>query len=227
MSNTRDNIKLIVTQDGSHSLFSERFGEQYHSKYGAIRESRHVFIESGLFYKLASADKLNILEIGFGSGLNAFMTYIETLQRPKHIYYETIEAYPLPLSEAKKLNFPEQLKAVEHQQAFLQMHELPWDEPFDLSEKFTFKKSLKLFEDINEHGLLFDLIYFDAFAPGTQPELWENPVLSRICAKLSTGGVLVTYSAKGSVKRNLKSLGLTVENLPGPPGKREMIRATK
>jgi tRNA U34 5-methylaminomethyl-2-thiouridine-forming methyltransferase MnmC len=226
MSNKKDDIKLVLTQDGSHSLFSEQFGEQYHSKYGAIRESQHVFIESGLFYKLASGDKLNILEIGLGSGLNAFLTYLETVRRTKSIYYEALEAYPLPLAEAKKLNYPEQLHAKDHEKVFIQMHELPWNEAAELSENFTFKKTLRRFEEIDGETL-FDIIYFDAFAPGTQPELWENPVLSRICDRLSPGGVFVTYSAKGSVKRNLKALGLIVENLPGPPGKREMIRAIK
>ena len=226
MSHSKDNIKLVLTQDGSHSLFSEQFGEQYHSKYGAIRESRHVFIEAGLFYKLASSDQLDILEIGFGSGLNAFLTFLETEKRSRKIFYETLEAYPLSPDESARLNYPEQLQAGDKKQYFQAMHDLAWDVSHQITENFSFKKSLKKFEDFDGESM-FDLIYFDAFAPGTQPELWENPVLANICGRLKPGGVFVTYSAKGSVKRNLKSLGLQVENLPGPPGKREMIRAVK
>lgn len=226
MSHSKDDIKLVLTQDGSHSLYSEQFGEQYHSKYGAIRESRHVFIEAGLFYKMASSEKLDILEIGFGSGLNALLTFLETEQRSRKVYYETLEAYPLSKDESARLNYPEQLQAPDKKELFLAMHDLPWDVTHQLTENFSFKKSLKKFEEFDGESM-FDLIYFDAFAPGTQPELWEIPVLANICGRLKKGGVFVTYSAKGSVKRNLKSLGLQVENLPGPPGKREMIRAIK
>lgn len=226
MSHKQDDIKIVTTQDGSHSLFSQHFGEQYHSKYGAILESRHVFIEAGLFYKLSSNDEVNVLEIGFGSGLNAFLSYLESINRPKKIYYETMEAFPVPESDAKRLNYPEQLMAEDHQFIFQQMHQLPWNITHELSPNFLFKKVLKQFEEL-EGSSRFDVVYFDAFAPGTQPELWENSMLSLVYEAMRPKGVLVTYSAKGSVKRNLKSLGFEVENIPGPPGKREMIRAIK
>ncbi|KAA3622046.1 MAG: SAM-dependent methyltransferase [Bacteroidetes bacterium] len=226
MSQKQDDIKIVTTQDGSHSLFSQQFGEQYHSKYGAILESRHVFIEAGLFYKFSSSDEVNVLEIGFGSGLNAFLSYLESVNRPKKIYYETMEAFPVSEPDALKLNYPEQLMAEDHASIFQQMHRLPWDAVHQLSPNFHFKKVLKKFEELKESAR-FDVVYFDAFAPGTQPELWENSMLSLVYEAMRPKGVLVTYSAKGSVKRNLKSLGFQVENIPGPPGKREMIRAIK
>ncbi|MCB0650406.1 MAG: tRNA (5-methylaminomethyl-2-thiouridine)(34)-methyltransferase MnmD [Saprospiraceae bacterium] len=226
MSNLKDDIKVVTTQDGSHSLFSEQFGEFYHSRYGAIRESRHVFIEAGLFYKFGTGHSLSILEIGFGSGLNAFITYLETMSREKFIYYEAVEAFPVPVEEAEKLNFPELLGAMPEKEVFNLMHQLDWDLVHEISPKFSLKKSLKKFEQITDNEV-FDLIYYDAFAPATQPELWEIPILSLMYNALKPGGIFVTYSAKGSVKRNLRSLGFVVEDLPGPPGKREMIRALK
>ncbi len=222
----KSDIKVITTQDGSHSLYSEQFGENYHSKYGAIQESLHVFIQAGLFYKFAMQDHVSVLGIGFGSGLNAFLTYLETFKREKSVYYEGVEAYPVPLEEAAKLNFPELLQSKDQKYIFDQMHQCEWDKDHQLNERFLFRKSLNRFENINVKEK-FDVVFFDAFAPSTQPELWESPVLSLMYDALKPGGVFVTYSAKGSVKRNLKGLGFTLENLPGPPGKREMIRAIK
>lgn len=219
-------IKVVTTQDGSNSLFSEQFGEQYHSKYGAVQESQHVFIQAGLFYKFKMQDDVSILDIGFGSGLNAFLTFLETDKRDKKVFYEAVEAFPVSAAEAKKLNFPEILNCEAHTEQFHNLHILTWDEQHTINEKFVLKKSLKKFEEIQEVEK-YDLIYFDAFAPSTQPELWETPLLSIMYKALKPGGVFVTYSAKGTVKRNLKSLGFSLENLPGPPGKREMIRAIK
>jgi tRNA U34 5-methylaminomethyl-2-thiouridine-forming methyltransferase MnmC len=222
----KSDIKVITTQDGSHSLFSEQFGENYHSKYGAIQESMHVFIEAGLFYKFKMQDDVSVLGIGFGSGLNAFLTYLETVKRQKSVYYEAIEAYPVPVEEAAKLNFPELLESQDQKHIFDYMHQSDWEKEHKFSTQFIFKKSLNKFENIVAEDK-FDLIFFDAFAPSTQPELWEPPVLSIMYKALKSGGIFVTYSAKGSVKRNLKALGFALENLPGPPGKREMIRAIK
>ncbi|MCB0571631.1 MAG: tRNA (5-methylaminomethyl-2-thiouridine)(34)-methyltransferase MnmD [Phaeodactylibacter sp.] len=216
---------VFETQDGSHSVLSEEYGVSYHSKYGAIQESMHVFIESGFRYKAPVSNKLSILEAGFGTGLNAVLTLLEASRHRTSVYYETIEAFPLQASEARLLNYPALLgeEAAEH---FMQLHELDWDQPHTITPYFTFRKRLSRLEEAQyEHT--FDIVYYDAFAPGAQPYLWEEPVLEKMYNALGEGGVLVTYCAKGAVKRVLKNLGFTIEALKGPPGKREMTRAVK
>ena len=226
MPSDKRDISLIDTQDGSHSLYSEQFGETYHSKYGAIQESLHVFIKAGLHPKISDQQLISILDIGFGSGLNAFLTFIEGKKWNKSIVYEAVEAYPVAVEKALTLNYPAQLNAENEVDIFTQMHECEWNVEHQLSTSFSFKKTLKHFEDL-AYQEIFDIIYFDAFAPNTQPELWEIPVLSAMHKALRKNGTFVTYSAKGSVKRNLQSVGFTIEKLAGPPGKREMIRAVK
>ena len=218
--------KIIQTQDGSHSIFSQKFGESYHSKYGAIRESMHVFIEAGLYPMAIQQKSISILEVGFGTGLNAFLTFLEAEKRQLSVFYEGIEAYPLSFEQAKSLNYPLQLGATEQTAVFEKIHELSWETTHSLSDSFKIKKSQLLFEDISYKDK-FDLIFFDAFAPNAQPELWDIPVLSKMYDALLGGGVLVTYCAKGIVKRRFKSLGFKVEALPGPPGKREMTKCIK
>lgn len=226
MPSDKSDITLIDTQDGSHSLYSEQFGETYHSKYGAIQESLHVFIKAGFHPKMQEHNSFSILDIGFGSGLNAFLTFLEGEKWNKSIVYEAVEAYPVAISKALTLNYPTQLNAKNKVDIFTQMHECEWNVEHQLSSKFSFKKNLKHFEDL-EYEEVFDIIYFDAFAPNTQPELWEIPVLSVMYKALRKNGIFVTYSAKGSVKRNLQSVGFTIEKLAGPPGKREMLRGVK
>ncbi len=218
---------MFETQDGSHSIFSEKFGVSYHSKYGAIQESRHVFIEAGLYAKLPGASELSVLEIGFGTGLNALLTLFEAEQRKAFIHYEAIEAYPLSVEQARMLNYPQQLAGSASLGGhFLRLHELEWGQRHQLTPFFTFRKQKMLFEEI-EYEAEFDLIYFDAFAPNAQPFLWEEPVLARMYKALKEEGILVTYCAKGIVKRRLQNLGFAIEALKGPPGKREMTRAKK
>lgn len=218
--------EIFETQDGSHSVFSQKFGVSYHSKYGAVQESRHVFIEAGLFPKILGKRTLAVLEIGFGTGLNAFLTFLEAESRQLEIRYEAIEAYPLSMEQVRQLNYPAMLHAENYADQFLRMHQCQWSMPAVLSENFQFKKELQRFEDI-DYEKKFDLIYFDAFAPNAQPELWEPEVLSKMYKALKKGGVLVTYCAKGVVKRRLTALGFTVEAIKGPPGKREMTRCMK
>lgn len=218
--------KIFETQDGSHSIFSESFGVSYHSKYGAIRESTHVFIEAGLFYKAPGAKQLSVLEIGFGTGLNALLTLLEAGRRQLPVRYEAVEAYPITSGQAQLLNYPEILGEQLAAATFMRLHELPWDEEHALTPYFAFCKKKALFEQI-QYLDAFDLIYFDAFAPNAQPELWEEEVLGRMYGALKENGALTTYCAKGSVKRCLKKLGFAVESLKGPPGKREMTRAVK
>jgi tRNA U34 5-methylaminomethyl-2-thiouridine-forming methyltransferase MnmC len=218
---------LIETQDGSHSLLSGVFGVSYHSKYGAIQESSHVFIQAGLHWKALHSKQLRILEIGFGTGLNAYLTLLETQRLGLKVFYETIEAYPISIEQAAALNYPLILEYSAPPPAlFMQLHEAPFGEATLITTRFHLLKLQMNFGDI-QYSNAFDLVYFDAFAPDAQPELWEQPMLQKIFVALAPGGVMVTYCAKGYVKRNLKAVGFQVEALPGPPGKREMTRCVK
>ena len=207
-------------------MYSPQFGASYHSKYGAIKESRHVFIEAGLFPSALNRKELDILEIGLGTGLNAFLTLLEAEKRGIRIRYEALEAFPLPLGQVVHLNYPAILEAEDFSGHFLAIHQSSWDEETELTPTFIFRKHQKRFEDA-DYPPKFDLIYFDPFAPDIQPELWEIPLLSSMYDALRPDGILVTYCAKGIVKRRLKSLGFEVEALKGPPGKREMTRCVK
>jgi tRNA U34 5-methylaminomethyl-2-thiouridine-forming methyltransferase MnmC len=217
--------KIFETQDGSHSVFSEQYGVSYHSRYGAIQESRHVFIESALFYMLPAQKELSILEIGLGTGLNAVLTLLEAERHGANIHYEAIEAFPLSLEQARQLNYPSLLGNLADDY-FLQLHLLGWGSAHQLTPHFSFCKHRQHFEEV-DYEAAFDIIYFDAFAPDAQPELWEANVMARMYQALKPTGILVTYCAKGAVKRTLKEVGFTIEALKGPPGKREMTRAQK
>lgn len=217
---------IFETQDGSHSMLSQAYGVSYHSKYGAIQESRHVFMEAGLYFKALQQKEIAVLELGFGTGLNAFLTLLESEKHGWHIHYETIEAYPISIEQAGQLNYPIILNAEHFQGLFDQMHTSDWNTIHYLTSAFHFKKVNTRFETIVYQNR-FDLIYFDTFSPDTQPELWEPPLLQAMYDALRPNGVLVTYCAKGVVKRRLKNVGFQVESPPGPPGKREMTRAVK
>ena len=222
-------MTLFLTEDGSHSVYSDEFDVSYHSKHGAIQETQHVFINAGLDYILQqSPTEINILEIGFGTGLNAFMTFLESERQPisATVNYFAIEAYPLSMEQVFELNYVEQLNAAPHEDIFLKMHSSDWSDVHPLSKKFNFQKLLMNFEDIDFQNQM-DLIYFDAFAPDVQPQLWEENLMAKMFNALRSQGVLTTYCAKGAVKRTLKSMGFFIESLPGPPGKREMTRAIK
>jgi tRNA U34 5-methylaminomethyl-2-thiouridine-forming methyltransferase MnmC len=218
--------RIFETQDGSHSIHSEKYGVSYHSKYGAIQESQHVFIEAGLYEVALSKKNIRILEIGMGTGLNAFMTYLESNKRNFIVHYETVEAFPITAEEAQQLNYPQLLNAEEGEGIFEKIHQEEWGKEIPLTPQFTFKKVLDSFENLS-YKKQFDLIYFDAFAPTAQPELWDEKVLKIMFEALVPGGVWVSYCAKGAVKRQLKALGFRIEAIPGPPGKREMTRAIK
>jgi tRNA U34 5-methylaminomethyl-2-thiouridine-forming methyltransferase MnmC len=217
--------KIFLTDDGSHSLMSETFGDSYHSKFGAIQESQHVFIDAALNYQTAKGKTdLTVLEIGFGTGLNALMTFREAERQNLNLHYLTVEKYPLSMEQAETLNYAEQLGV--ERSVFKTLHSSNWQERIRLSEQFSFEKWKSDCQTI-EWTDFADIIYFDAFAPQIQPELWEVPLLQRLYAALKTGGVLTTYCAKGAVKRALKEVGFQLESLAGPIGKREMTRATK
>lgn len=217
--------KIITTSDGSHSILSEKFGVAYHSIHGAIQETQHVFIDAGLDYQASKKDELSILEIGWGTGLNSYMTLLEADKKKLPIQYTTIEAYPISIEQAQTLNYAENLQQ-ENQKSFLQLHESDWEEKHLISPYFNFIKYFMLFEKIDFINQ-FDIIYFDAFAPNAQAEFWEVDFLSKMYQSLRQDGILVTYCAKGSFKRALKAVGFTVESIPGPPRKREMVRAIK
>ena len=218
-------IKLITTEDGSHSIHLVELDETYHSIHGAIQESKHVFIAAGLNYWLSENPKsasLSILEFGFGTGLNALLTAIEVTPG-KNVSYHSLEKYPLPTEITNSLNYGEVL----HSTALLsKIHKAGWGEEQTITPNFSIKKIEADFRDY-ANDVYYDIIYFDAFAPSKQPELWTKEIFAHCYQLLNEGGVLVTYSAKGQLKRDLKSIGFVVESLPGPPGKFEITRAIK
>lgn len=218
-------IEIIITKDGSHTLRNHFLDETYHSMHGARMESLHVFIKHGLEHVLESnAAKISVLEVGFGTGLNAWLTAKRILSDPVQLHYVALEAYPVNESVWSKLNYA--ATAVD-QQLFQNLHRVRWNMPVPLTANFTITKIQSSIRQVDLPPTGFDLIYYDAFAPNKQPEMWTSDILAKTATWLKVGGVWVTYCAKGQVKRDLKTAGLTVETLPGPPGKREMIRAIK
>ena len=216
--------KVITTADGSTTIQLEDWNEQYHSKHGALQEAYHVFIKHGL--RLCQSSDVSILEMGFGTGLNAFITYLEAERFGIHIDYVGVEAYPVEQEELKQLNYVDALDAKAHQHVFDQLHGCEWAKRIEISNQFELTKLQMDFIDI-QFGNMFNLIYFDAFGPRVQPELWTEAIFGKMYAALTEGGVLATYSAKGSVRRAMQSVGFKVERLPGPPGKREMLVGKK
>lgn len=219
-------MEKFRTADGSDSLISTQFGEAYHSRHGAITESRHVFIDAGLLPMLSNKDQVHVLEIGLGTGLNALLSLQVANDLKKDIRYTAYELYPISPEQAASLNYSEQIQRLDLYPLFQSMHEMAWGEEVPLTPHFKLEKREQDFNTINEIGR-YDLIYMDAFAPAAQSEFWEDAFIERLCDSLKPGGVLVTYCAKGSFKRALKAAGMTVEGIPGPPGKREMTRAVK
>lgn len=218
-------LKLIKTEDGSHTVHSEKFGVAYHSIYGAVQETKTVFLNAGLEYKASTQTNLSILEIGFGTGLNAFMTYLTAKEKTYTIKYVGVEAYPIGKELALQLNYPECLNAVDETSILEAMHEKA-NEWIHLSKDFVFMQEIKKFHAL-DYANAFDVIYYDAFSPNVQPELWDKAILEKMYTVLKAQGVLVTYCAKGAFKRTLSSLGFEVAALPGPKNKREMTRAIK
>ena len=218
---------VITTSDGSKTIQIEDWDEQYHSIHGAIQESQHVFIKTGLhhFLNRNNPKDLTILEIGFGTGLNAFLTALVSDKQDIKIHYEGVEAYPVLTEELSQLNYASQI-APNKQTLFDALHKVSWGELHPITSLFSLKKRQQFFSDISDKNS-FDLIYFDAFGPRVQPELWTVSIFKSMFNALKNKGVLVTYSAKGSVRRALQTAGFVVERLEGPPGKREILRATK
>jgi len=216
--------EIIKTLDGSTTIHLQDWDECYHSKHGAIQEAKHVFIKNGL--SLFEEKLVSILEIGFGTGLNAFITFLESNQKNQKIDYVGVEAYPVEASEVLEMNYVSELDALEFENIFEEMHKCEWDKKNEICNTFSLTKRKQFFHEIDDFET-FDLIYFDAFGYRVQPELWSTEIFRKMYNSLKPNGVLVTYAARGVVKRSMIEVGFTVEKLAGPPGKREMFRAFK
>jgi tRNA U34 5-methylaminomethyl-2-thiouridine-forming methyltransferase MnmC len=223
-----DNVSIITTSDGSHSLLNTALNETYHSTHGALQESVHVFIHNGLdvVIQRGQRDEIKILEIGFGTGLNVLLTRQRGALTKRKIKYTALEAFPIDIALARQLNYPLSLRMPDAEE-FLQLHRLPWGENSEVSPDFHLMKLNVTLQEATLVNQMFDLVYYDAFAPAKQPEMWELAVLRKVAEALTPQGIFVTYCARGQLKRDLKSLGFFVETLPGPPGKKEMVRAVK
>ena len=215
--------EITKTADGSTTIYIPEMDENYHSHHGAIQEAKHVFIQYGV--RSVSQEELTIFEMGFGTGLNALLTLDYTSENDKKINYIGIEAYPLEDSMIQELNYLDEI-GEKYTEDFKKMHDAPWGEGIDFGD-FHLTKIHQKIEDYEPQSNSVDIIYFDAFGPRAQGDMWELPVLEKMAEMIKPGGILVTYCAQGQFKRHLKSLGFTIERLPGPPGKREMTRATK
>jgi tRNA U34 5-methylaminomethyl-2-thiouridine-forming methyltransferase MnmC len=216
--------EILRTNDGSTTIHLPEWDECYHSKYGAIQEAQHVFIKNGL--SLFPNKSVAILEIGFGTGLNAFITFLEAEKMNQTIEYVGVEGYPVAPDEVLAMNYVAELNAENQQVIFEKMHESNWEEKIVLNPNFSLTKRKQFFDEITDLEQ-FDLIYFDAFGYRVQPELWSTAIFEKMYKALKKQGFLVTYAARGVVKRSMVEVGFTVEKLAGPPGKREMFRARK
>lgn len=214
---------IKTTEDGSTTIYVPELDEHYHSTHGAIQESMHVFIEAGL--NQISKNEISVFEMGFGTGLNCLLTWLN--RRSNKVSYTSIEKYPVETDLATQLNFNDALQLDQnHAEKFYTMHQAEWDVLAEIHPQFLLRKIEVDIRDYTfESG--FDLVYFDAFAPEVQPKLWKQDIFQKLFDAMNVGGILTTYCAKGVVRRTLQSVGFVVERLPGPPGKREMLRARK
>jgi tRNA U34 5-methylaminomethyl-2-thiouridine-forming methyltransferase MnmC len=216
-------IQLKTTSDGSHTIYVPELDEHYHSIHGAVQESNFIFINQG--FDRSNADPLNIFEVGFGTGLNALLTALKSESGSREVNYTAIEKYPLDETILRSLNH-HQYSRIAGKVLSARIHSAPWDTWIHICKNFNLRK---INGDMTSWPLSgkFDLIYFDAFGPDKQPEMWTKEMFTSIAAATEKNGALVTYSAKGEVKRSLKACGFEVTLLPGPPGKRQIIRAVK
>ena len=224
--------EIIQTKDGSTTFYLPELNETYHSKNGAIQEAYHVFIKNGFslfegheLLRTGEAKPISILEIGFGTGLNAFITSLESQNNNQTVDYVGVEAYPITQEEALTMNYANQIDASKNE-VFQKIHQIDWEIKTQLNTTFQLTKRKQLFQDIVDVEV-FDLIYFDAFGYDVQPELWSDEIFEKMFIALKSGGVLVTYACRSVIKNSMISAGFKIEKLPGAPGKREMLRASK
>ena len=222
-------LQLINTADGSHTLRHLGLQETYHSVHGAVQESAHVYIQHGLHYFMDRDQPriIKILEVGFGTGLNALLTLVDKKARDVEKSYDTVEAFPLGEAIVKQLNYPACLPEKDAAPHFMALHRAAWGRPVRLGANFSIHKTEADFCSLPLRAGYYDVVYFDAFGPKVQPGIWAKPVLARVEAAMAKGGILVTYCASGQFKRDLMALGMEVEELPRPPGKRVMVRACR
>lgn len=216
--------EIIITSDGSTSIHLPEWEESYHSRHGAIQEAQHVFINNGL--SLCKGQSVSVLEIGFGTGLNAFITFLESKKNKQKIDYVGVEGFPISPEEVLQMNYVDQLKSNQFESEFKIMHTSDWEKNVTISDTFRLTKRKQLFNDINDKNQ-FDIIYFDAFGYRVQPELWSVEIFTKMFNALKEGGILVTYACRGPIKNAMKEAGFKIEKLAGPPGKREMLRGWK
>ncbi len=214
--------EIKLSEDGSHTLFVPELDEHYHSTHGAIQESMHVFINAGFNRK--KAQELSVLEFGFGTGLNALLTFIN--KGDAKILYHTLEKYPIDTNLADHLNY-KHVDGDLYADFFTQLHSCAWGQDVILNKDFVLRKEHVDFKDVILTEDAYDIVYFDAFAPDKQPGLWSEEIFEKVYAAIKAGGILTTYCAKGVVRRTMQEVGFKVERIPGPPGKREMLRAIK
>lgn len=217
--------EIIITADGSKTIYIPEWDEHYHSSHGALQEAQHVFIGNGL--NKMTAEYLTILEMGFGTGLNALLTYFSSEKRQQYVHYIGIEAFPPSEEEIAAMDYASFSPDPEALDVYNELHNAPWNNALSISEHFVIEKQKCSLEDARVETGTVDLIYYDAFAPKVQPELWTAEIFQMLYDWMAPGGILVTYCAQGQVKRNMKAAGFRIEPLPGPPGKREMTRAVK
>jgi tRNA U34 5-methylaminomethyl-2-thiouridine-forming methyltransferase MnmC len=217
--------EFIITEDGSHTIYLPEMDEHYHSVHGAIQESVHIYIGQGLLQ--TTKNEISVLEIGFGTGLNAYLTYCFAKERNISVNYLSLEKYPLTEPEYLQLNYPDSIFS-ENSLVFEQMHRAEWDLNQEISSSFWLKKvKADLLSYQFNPEPQFDLVYYDAFAPGKQPEMWTDEVLHKVAKSVKDGGILVTYCAKGTVRRAFSAAGFFMERMPGPTGKKEILRGRK
>lgn len=223
--------QFVHTEDGSTTLYVPALNEHYHSIHGAIQESLHIFIRAGIEFYLQThstgfpLSELNILEAGFGTGLNAYLSLLYAEKQKIRLQYHSLEKYPLTFEEIQQLNYKTQIPA-KNPDLFDWLHASPWETENLISPFFRLHKYQKDFREISFESR-FDIVFFDAFNPDIQPYLWTEEVFRNFHKALKPGGILVTYCVKGSVKQALRNLGFMLKKLPGPPGKREILRAQK
>jgi tRNA U34 5-methylaminomethyl-2-thiouridine-forming methyltransferase MnmC len=217
--------EFVITEDGSHTIYLPEMDEHYHSTHGAIQESLHIYINQGLFRVIKQ--EISILEIGFGTGLNAYLTYASSDLKKLNINYFSIEKYPLPEIEYLRLNYPSQIFP-EYSDVFEKIHRAKWDSVVKISPEFSLQKVHTDLLSFEFNCLpQFDLVYYDAFAPGKQPEMWTDEIIQKVASTVKEDGILVTYCAKGSVRRAFSAAGFLMERILGPIGKKEILRGKK